>query len=148
MGASLAILPPKSQVKLSRVCVHTSASGAASWGWRGTTMLGNDVSGVLDVPAQMLRNASGCGLFSLGAEQPSLYWLWGHPSRVCSPGWSAQSVPARKNKASLPPSPFAITPHPSFPGPGETGGFLTQHVGHPVSPNRSSLWALPSPLSS
>lgn len=52
MGASLVILPPKSQVKLSHVCTYTGASGAASWGWRGTTLPGNDVSSVLDVPAR------------------------------------------------------------------------------------------------
>lgn len=83
------------------------------------------------VALKNVRNASRLELFSLGAQQPSLYWLWGHPSGVSSPGplaCSAQSVPAvadRKNEASLAPSPSSIMLHLSLPGPGEAGGFLT-----------------------
>ncbi|XP_010226661.1 PREDICTED: endophilin-A2 [Tinamus guttatus] len=49
-------------------------------------------------------------------------------------------------------NPFATTVssillHSSLPGPGEADGSLTQHAGYPVSPNRSSLWGLPFPLS-
>ncbi|KAM9215526.1 endophilin-A2 isoform 1-T1 [Leptosomus discolor] len=77
------------------------------------------------VALKNVRNASKLGLFSLGAQQPSLYLLWGCPSGVSSPGplaCSAQAVPAvadRKNEASLAPSPSSIVLPSSLPGPGK-----------------------------
>lgn len=57
------------------VSVHTGISGAVSWGWRGTALLENYVSDVLDVPAQAggsesVLIVSRVRLFSPEAQQP------------------------------------------------------------------------------
>lgn len=85
------------------------------------------------VALKNVRNASRLGLFSLGAQQPSLRWLWGRPGGVSSPRRSLV-VPSQCQTGRmkhLAPSPSSLTLHSSLPGPGEAGGFLTQHAGPP-----------------